>query len=69
MFLQNTLRGEKKMRKLDQQFEMAIENMQHDVIDLIKALCAIPAPSHHEQKRAAFIKDWFIRRDMKANGA
>ena len=54
------------MRKLDQQFEMAIENMQRDVIDLIKALCAIPAPSHHEQKRAAFIKDWFIRRDMEA---
>lgn len=54
------------MRKLDQQFEVAIENMQRDVIDLIKALCAIPAPSHHEQKRAAFIKDWFFRRDMEA---
>ena len=25
---------------------------------LLKTLAAIPAPSHHEDERAAFIKDW-----------
>lgn len=43
-----------------------IERMQPDVVALIKALCAIPAPSHHEERRAAFIKDWFAARGMKA---
>lgn len=25
---------------------------------LLWTLCEIPAPSHHEERRAAFIKDW-----------
>ena len=32
---------------------------QAELQALIKALCRIPAPSHHEDKRAAFIKEWF----------
>lgn len=44
----------------------AIESMQTDVVELIKALCAIPAPSHHEQKRAAYICDWFRARGLEA---
>ena len=43
-----------------------IEQMQPQVIELIKTLCAIPAPSHHEERRAAFIKDWFGQRGMHA---
>lgn len=43
-----------------------IEEMQPDVIALIKALCAIPAPNHHEERRAAFVRDWFAARGMKA---
>ena len=43
-----------------------IERMQGDVIALIKELCAIPAPSHHEERRAAFIRDWFLQRGMRS---
>ena len=32
---------------------------QEELKALIRALCAIPAPSHHEEKRAAFCKNWF----------
>lgn len=52
--------------KLNQKFLQDIEAMQPDVIDLIKTLCAIPAPSHHEERRAAFIENWFKARGMHA---
>ena len=29
-----------------------------ELFDLLRTLCAIPAPSHHEEKRAEFCKDW-----------
>lgn len=29
--------------------------------ELLKAIAAIPAPSHHEERRAHFIKDWLVR--------
>ena len=32
---------------------------EQELIDLIKELCRIPAPSHREEKRAAFVKTWF----------
>lgn len=32
---------------------------QEELKALIRALCAIPAPSHHEEKRAVFCKNWF----------
>ena len=43
-----------------------IQAMQPEVIALIRQLCAIPAPSHREERRAAFIRDWFTARDMHA---
>jgi len=52
--------------KLEQKLLCDIEAMQPDVIDLIKTLCAIPAPSHHEERRASFIKEWFESRGMYA---
>lgn len=36
-----------------------LNNSQEDLKQLIRDLCAIPAPSHHEEKRAAFCKEWF----------
>lgn len=30
----------------------------HEQLELLKTLAAIPSPSHHEEKRAAFIKNW-----------
>ena len=36
-----------------------LENSQEELKQLIRDLCAIPAPSHHEEKRAEFCKKWF----------
>ena len=36
-----------------------VENVQSELIQLIKDLCAIPSFSHHEEKKAQFIKEWF----------
>ena len=33
--------------------------VQKELKQLIRDLCAIPAPSHHEEKRAEFCKKWF----------
>lgn len=43
-----------------------IERMQPEVLDLIRTLCAIPAPSHHEERRAEYVRDWFLARGMHA---
>lgn len=55
-----------KIALLDERIERDIEAMQPEVIDLIRALCAIPAPSHDEGKRAAFIKAWFDGHGLEA---
>jgi len=44
----------------------AIEQMQPEMVELIKTLCAIPAPSHHEEQRAAFIQNWFETHGLDA---
>jgi len=35
-------------------------NSQEEIAQLLRDLCKIPAPSHHEEKRAEFCKNWFI---------
>ena len=55
-----------KAVELSTEVQSGIERMQPEVIDLIRTLCAIPAPSHHEERRAAFIRDWFLQRGMNA---
>lgn len=54
------------MRALSERLEAQVSAMQPETVELIRALCAIPAPSHHEERRAAFIKAWFEQRGMKA---
>lgn len=41
-----------------------LKDSEEETIKLIEDLCAIPAPSHHEEKRAEFVKSW-----LEANGA
>ena len=41
-----------------------LEETKNELIKLIETLCAIPAPSHHEERRAEFIKNW-----LTENGA
>ena len=31
-----------------------------EAVELLKTLGKIPAPSHHEEKRAAFVRDWLV---------
>lgn len=31
---------------------------------MLKELCAIPAPSHHEEKRAQYCKEWIEKASM-----
>ena len=38
-----------------------IRDVREELEQLIRDLCAIPAPSLHEEKRAAFCRDWFVR--------
>ena len=37
-----------------------LENSFEETCRLLEALAAIPAPSHHEEKRAEFVKKWLI---------
>ena len=36
-----------------------LDASQEELKQLIRDMCAIPAPSHHEEKRAEFCKNWF----------
>ena len=36
-----------------------VDTHMEELYALLKALCLIPAPSHHEERRAAFCKRWF----------
>lgn len=38
---------------------------QEELKQLIRDLCAIPAPSHHEERRASFCKEWFEKNGGK----
>ena len=44
---------------LDQKMESYALSVQEEIKQIIRDMCAIPAPSHHEEKRAEFCKKWF----------
>ena len=43
---------------LDTSMKQYAAEIQEELKQLIRDLCAIPAPSHHEEQRAAFCKRW-----------
>ncbi|MDO4357656.1 MAG: M20/M25/M40 family metallo-hydrolase [Clostridia bacterium] len=47
----------------DSQLQWCAEHRE-ETLDLLRTLGKIPAPSHHEEKRAAFVKEW-----LEAQGA
>lgn len=49
---------------LSQEVLKYIKNSEEETIKLIERLCGIPAPSHHEERRAEFVKNW-----LEENGA
>jgi len=38
-----------------------IRSAEKETQQLIRDLCALPAPSNHEERRAAFCRDWFLK--------
>ncbi len=44
--------------QMNQEMEQYLLECQEEQRQLIRALCAIPAPSHHEEQRAMFCKSW-----------
>jgi acetylornithine deacetylase/succinyl-diaminopimelate desuccinylase-like protein len=50
--------------KITAEIEGYIASREGEFLELLKTLAKIPAPSNHEEKRAAFIKDW-----LRKNGA
>ena len=44
---------------LTQDMERYVQSVQDEVQQIIRDLCAIPAPSHHEEKRAEYCCRWF----------
>lgn len=45
--------------KIRQEALESVKSSQAELIQLIKQLCAIPSFSHHEEKKAKFIQEWF----------
>jgi len=46
------------MMELNQDVLRYLEDSFDETMELLETLCKIPAPSHHEEKRAAFCKNW-----------
>ncbi|MBO7147677.1 MAG: M20/M25/M40 family metallo-hydrolase [Lentisphaeria bacterium] len=46
---------------LTDKMELFARNAQEEIKQLIRDLCKIPAPSHHEELRAEFCKEWFCK--------
>lgn len=44
---------------MQNEMQCYLDGCQEELKQLIRDLCAIPAPSHHEERRAAFCKAWF----------
>ena len=42
-----------------------IEDHRQEAFDLLVEMAQIPAPSHHEEKRAVFCKEWLEQQGAK----
>ena len=47
------------MNHMTDAFAEYARSVQPELLRVIRALCALPAPSHHEEKRAEFCRKWF----------
>ena len=47
--------------ELPVQAQTYIQEHKQELVELVKTLCAIPAPSNQEERRAAFCKEWLRR--------
>ena len=49
-----------------QRVKVFVEKNKEKTLELVKKLAAIPAPSHHEERKADFVKKWM--EDQGAEG-
>ena len=47
--------------KLTQEMEQYVLSTKEDVKQLLREMSVIPAPSHHEELRAEYVKNWMIK--------
>ncbi len=47
-------------RDLSERTLRYLEGAEEETLSLLESLCRIPAPSHHEEKRAEFCLKWFL---------
>lgn len=52
---------------LTEKMKQYVWESQTELKLLIKDLCKLPAPSHHEELRAEFVKNWFVRQGFTAH--
>ena len=50
---------------LDLSQQEYIQRVQPELEELVRQLCAIPAPSGFEKKRAEFCRNWFVENGFK----
>ena len=50
---------------MEEAIKSYIENNYYVMMELLKELCHIPAPSHHEEKRAEYLKAYFEKMGAK----
>lgn len=53
------------MKKMEEAIKCYIEDNYSAMMELLKELCHIPAPSHHEEKRAEYLKAYFEKMGAK----
>lgn len=51
---------------MDTKIKKFIENNIPELLKVFKELCLIPAPSHHEEKRAEYCKNWLLNNGVDA---
>ena len=49
----------------NQYIQSYVQEHYTELLSLLRQLCAIPAPSHHEQARAEFCRTWLVKQDAK----
>ena len=49
------------MELYNEQTERWMDEHVEETQQLLRDLCRIPAPSHHEEKRAEFCRDWLLK--------
>ena len=45
---------------ITQEMNIHAEKLHREALQIVRDLCQLPAPSHHEELRAEYCRKWFI---------